>query len=187
MTRSELEKMRAGEWYTCIDPELERLRFLAREAVHEHNGLHPSERGRIGPALGALLGSCGRDVFVEAPFHCAYGRHIFLGDGVYLNAGCTILDTAAVRIGRRSMLGPCAQIYCADHHRDPSQRASGQEIARPVDIGEDVWIGGAAIILPGISIGDGAIVGAGSVVTRSVPDGTTVVGNPARETPRTDT
>ncbi|MGI9449293.1 MAG: maltose acetyltransferase domain-containing protein [Geminicoccaceae bacterium] len=104
MTRSELEKMRAGEWYSCIDPELERLRFLAREAVHEHNGLHPFERGGIGPALGALLGSCGRGDFVEAPFHCAYGRHIFLGDWVYLNAGCTIFWT---RLPSASAEGRC--------------------------------------------------------------------------------
>lgn len=184
MTKTQREKMQAGEWYTCIDAELEELRRMARIAVHEHNILPPAERGRIGPALGRLLGSVAEDVIIEAPFHCAYGMNITLESGVYINAGCTILDTAPVRIGARSMLGPSVQIYCAEHHRDAAKRTEGLEIARSVEIGEQVWIGGAAILLPGVSIGDGAIVGAGSVVTRDVAAGATVAGNPAREVVR---
>lgn len=117
---------------------------------------------------------------IEAPFHCAYGMNLSLGDRVYFNAGCVVLDTAPVRVGSDTMFGPAVQIYCAQHAKNPIERAKGLEIALPVTIGENVWIGGGAIIMPGVTIGDGAIVGAGSVVTRDVPPDTTVVGNPAR-------
>lgn len=180
MAASERARMAAGEWYCCIDPELDAMRDRAREAVHQHNTLPPGRRGNVGPALAALFSSIGEHVFVEAPFHCAYGINIELADRVYMNAGCTILDTARVRIGTSSMLGPGVQIYCAEHHKDPALRTAGLEVARPVTIGEHVWIGGGAIILPGLVIGDGAIIGAGSVVTRNVAAGATVVGNPAR-------
>ena len=180
MARTELDRMLAGDWYTCIDDELEGLRHAARAAVHEHNTLDPERRGAIAPALRELLGDVGPGVFVEAPFHCAYGFNIRLGDGVYLNAGCTVLDTAPVVVGAGSMLGPGVHIYCAQHHRDVEKRAAGLEIADPVEIGEDVWIGGGAIVLPGVVIGRGAIVGAGSVVVRDVAPGVVVAGNPAR-------
>jgi len=181
-TASERAKMAAGKWYCCIDPELDKMRERAYDAVHEHNILPPRRRGNSGPALAALFASVGKDVRIESQFHCAYGVNIELGDKVYMNAGCTILDTARVRIGISSMLGPSVQIYCAEHHKDPALRAAGLEIAKPVTIGENVWIGGGAIILPGITIGNGAIVGAGAVVTKNVAPGATVVGNPARPT-----
>jgi maltose O-acetyltransferase len=171
--------MVAGHWYTCIDPELEQLRLCARIAVHRHNTLPPEQRGPIAPELRNLLAGAGTDAMIEAPFHCAYGLNITLGDGVYINAGCAILDTAAVTVGPGSMLGPSVQIYCANHHKDAVKRAEGLEIALPVTIGKRVWIGGGAIILPGVNIGDDAIIGAGSVVTRDVASGFTVVGNPA--------
>lgn len=180
MDRSEAEKMAAGEWYSCLDPELDEMRIRARVAVRAHNTIAVDLRGGCAPDLGALFKSIGGDVFIEAPFHCAYGVNIDLGDRVYLNAGCTILDTAPVKIGDGSMFGPNVQIYCAEHHKDIEQRRAGQEIAHPVTIGTDVWIGGGAILLPGVSVGDGAIIGAGSVVTRDVAAGQTVVGNPAR-------
>lgn len=171
--------MEAGEWYTCLDPELELLRSVARSAVHQHNSLHPSARGTMGPELSKLIQA--ENVFIEAPFHCAYGFNIRLGDQVYLNAGCTILDCATVTIGDQCQLGPNVQIYCAEHHRDPIKRSvEGLEVALPVSIGQQVWIGGGAIILAGVSIGDGAVVGAGSIVTKDVAPGETVVGNPAR-------
>jgi len=180
MAESERAKMAAGEWYTCLDDDLETLRGIAADAVFEHNSLPPRRRGNLGPALKALLGNAGAGARIEAPFHCAYGFNIFLGDGVFLNAGCTILDTASVRIGKGTLLGPNVQIYCAEHHKEASGRQAGLEIARPVEIGANAWIGGSAIILGGVSIGDGAIVGAGAVVTRDVAANTTVVGNPAR-------
>ncbi|WP_086993530.1 sugar O-acetyltransferase [Rhizobium sullae] len=175
----EREKMAAGEWYCCLDGELEALRQLARNAVHQHNTMLPDERGSIAPALAALLAKAPADAFIEAPFHCSYGVNITLGSRVYLNAGCAILDSGTVVIGDRSMLGPGVHIYCAEHHKDVALRKAGIEMARPVMIGEDVWIGGGAIIL-GVSVGDGAIVGAGAVVTKDVPAGATVTGNPAR-------
>ncbi|WP_298431068.1 sugar O-acetyltransferase [uncultured Jannaschia sp.] len=172
--------MRGGDWYPALTPELEAMRRTARIACHAHRTLAPDARGAMAPELAALLARVGRDCFIEAPFHCSYGCHMELGDGVYLNAGCVILDSARVTIGDRTMLGPGVQIYCADHHRDATERAKGIERARPVDIGADVWIGGAAILLPGVRIGAGAIIGAGAVVTRDVAAGARVVGNPAR-------
>lgn len=177
---TEHDKMQAGQWYNCLDPALDALRNRARRAVHQHNTLPPWGRGAVAPLLQALFGAVGDGVFIEAPFHCSYGFNTRLGDNVYLNAGCTILDSGTVTIGSRSMLGPNVQIYCAQHHKDAARRAAGEEIALPVRIGQDVWIGGGAIIMPGITIGDAAIIGAGSVVTRDVAAGTTVVGNPAR-------
>ncbi len=168
MTASERAKMAAGEWYSCIDPELEAMRGRAYDAVHEHNTLPPRERGNLGPSLAALFASVGQGVRIEAQFHCAYGVNIELGDRVFMNVGCVILDTAKVRIGRSTLLGPRVQIYCAEHHKDPELRAAGLEIARPV------------------AIGDEAIIGAGAVVTRDVPPGVTVVGNPARPASRAE-
>lgn len=177
---SEKAKMDAGVWYNCIDDTLEELRIRARAAVHEHNTMHPNQRGSIGPALRQLFASSAPDAIIEAPFHCSYGMNISLGAGVYLNAGCVILDSAPVNIGSHTLLGPSVQIYCAEHHSDPDKRAEGLEIARPVSIGERAWIGGGAILMPGVTIGAGAIVGAGSIVTRDVANGATVVGNPAK-------
>jgi maltose O-acetyltransferase len=184
MAENERAKMAAGEWYTCLDDELETLRVTARDAVFEHNSLPPRQRGNLGPGLKALLGGVGEGARIEAPFHCAYGFNIFLGDGVFLNADCTILDTASVRIGKGTLLGPNVQIYCAEHHKEAAGRQAGLEIARTVEIGANAWIGGSAVILGGISIGEGAIVGAGAVVTRDVAANTTVVGNPARPVKR---
>ncbi|WP_429810766.1 sugar O-acetyltransferase [Ensifer sp. B1-9] len=183
MTASERDKMAAGEWYSCLDDELDALRLTAREAVHQHSTMPPTERGNMAPALRALFAAVADDVFIEAPFHCSYGINIHLGARVYLNAGCTILDSGRVTIGEGTMLGPSVQIYCAEHHKDAVLRRQGLEVARPVTIGSDVWIGGGAIILGGVTIGDGAIVGAGSVVTKDVAAAAIVVGNPARPLP----
>jgi len=180
MSETEFTKMRRGDWYSCLDEELEVYRITARKAVHAHNTSHPQERGAVGQALHDLIGYAGSDVFIEAPFHCAYGFNIHLGERAYLNSCCVILDTAPVHIGARSLLGPGVHIYCADHHRDPEKRTAGLERALPVNIGSDVWIGGGALVLPGITIGDEAIIGAGSVVTRDVHANSRVAGNPAK-------
>jgi len=177
---SEMQKMAAGDWYTCRDPELTAMQDAARAAVHLHNTRAPGVRGAMGAELRALMAHVGPGCMIEAGFHCAYAVNIHLGENVYMNAGCVILDTASVRIGQGTMFGPKVQIYCPEHHRDPALRAQGLERGKPVTIGERVWIGGGAIILGGVRVGDGAIVGAGSVVTRDVAPGTTVVGNPAR-------
>ena len=179
MRQTEREKMAAGQWYTCLDDELEHMRVRALNAVHEHNALPPSDRRKLSAPLRALFRSAGPDCLVEAPFHCSYGINITLGRDVFLNVGCVILDSAPVNIGDGTMVGPQAQILCADHHRDPVKRRAGIEIGRPVTLGENVWVGAGAIICPGVTIGASAIVGAGAVVTRDVPAGQTVVGVPA--------
>jgi maltose O-acetyltransferase len=178
--RTAREKMAAGEWYSFWDDELGALRAAAQDALHEHNTLPPSKRGDIAPALAAILGGVGERCRIEQPFHCSYGVNIFMADGAYMNFGCVILDQGRVTIGRNAMIGPRVQIYTVEHHKDPAPRNDGMEIARPVTIGDNVWIGGGAIILGGVTIGDGAIVAAGAVVTRAVAAGTTVAGNPAR-------
>ncbi|MCB2115163.1 MAG: sugar O-acetyltransferase [Rhodobacteraceae bacterium] len=160
--------------------ELARLRDVARQACWRHATMDPAERGACAPDLAALFASIGEGVFLEAPFHVAYGRNLSLGEDVYINTGCVILDTAPVRIGSRTMLGPSVHIYCADHAHAAEERRRGLERALPVTIGEDVWIGGGAILLPGVIIGDGALVGAGAVVTRDVAPGARVAGSPAR-------
>lgn len=180
MGLSERDKMDRGAWYTCLDPDLGALRDTARAACFQHNTMDPKARGAMAPRLADLFPDVGEGAFMEAPFHCAYGLNITLGRAVYLNANCVILDSAPVRIGEGSMIGPSVQIYCADHHKDVEKRAAGIERALPVTLGRNVWIGGGAIILPGITIGDAAIIGAGSVVTKDVPAGARVVGNPAK-------
>jgi len=177
---TERQKMASGGWYCCLDPELEDLRMQARRAVHTHNTCPPDDRGPMAPPLAALFAALGRDCYIEAPFHCSYGMNIHLADRVYFNAGCTILDSAPVRIGRDTMFGPNVQIYCAQHAKEPVARAAGQEIALPVTIGQNVWVGGGAVILPGVTIGDRAIIGAGCVVVKDVAPDAIVGGNPAR-------
>ncbi|TRW98321.1 sugar O-acetyltransferase [Paracoccus sp. M683] len=180
MGQTQRQKMDAGEWYSCLDSELEQQRKIAHAATYQHNSTHPGQRDAISPLLRSLLGKVGQNVLIEAPFHCSYGFNICLGDNVFINLGAVFLDSAPIRIGAQTLIGPNVQIYCPQHHKDPGLRAKGLEIARPVEIGDMVWIGGGAIILGGVTIGDGAIIGAGSVVTKNVPAGETVVGNPAR-------
>lgn len=172
--------MQAGAWYSCLDAELEALRVAALEACHAHNHLPPGARRSLSAPLAALFAEAGAHCLIEAPFHCSYGFNIHLGAHVFINSGAVILDSAPVRIGDHSMIGPGAQIYCADHHRSAEERRRGIERALPVTIERDVWIGGRAILLPGVTVGAGAIVGAGAVVTCDVAPGARVVGTPAR-------
>ncbi|MEX3015791.1 sugar O-acetyltransferase [Gymnodinialimonas hymeniacidonis] len=177
---TEREKMEAGEWYCCLDPALQDLQTIARTACHQHRTQAPGGLGELTPELAALFAEVGENAMIEAPFHCSFGFNTFLGRAVYINANCVILDSGRVTIGDRTMIGPAVQIYCADHHRDVKLRRQGIERALPVTIGTDVWIGGGAILMPGITVGDEAIIGAGAVVTKDVAPGTRVVGNPAR-------
>jgi maltose O-acetyltransferase len=177
---SEKQKMMAGGLYHAGDPELQADQAKARAWMIRYNaalGLSGAERRRL---LLEGFGAVGNDVVVRPPFHCDYGYNIRLGDGVFLNFNCVILDVALVTIGAGTQIGPGVQIYAADHPRDATARRTGVEFGRPVTIGCNVWIGGGAIILPGVTIGDDAIIGAGSVVTRDVPEGATARGNPAR-------
>jgi maltose O-acetyltransferase len=138
----------------------------------------PADERRL--LLRELVGEVGDETVVRPPFFCDYGYNIRLGSGVFLNFSCVILDVVQVTIGSGTQIGPTVQIYAADHPRDQAARRTGAEFGRPVSIGENVWIGGGAIILPGVTIGDDAVIGAGAVVTRDVPKGRTALGNPAR-------
>ncbi|SMH29095.1 sugar O-acetyltransferase [Maritimibacter sp. HL-12] len=176
---SELEKMRAGLPYRPGDPELVAMRKRAQRLTRDYNQtLYGDDEERAG-LLHALFGQP-TDAVIRPPFHVDYGSEIVFGRGVFLNYGCVILDVARVEIGDRVQIGPYVQILTADHPRNAAERATGAEWGRPIRIGADAWIGGGAILLPGVSIGEGAIVAAGAVVTRDVPAGTTVAGNPAR-------
>ncbi|HEY0441300.1 MAG TPA: sugar O-acetyltransferase [Xanthobacteraceae bacterium] len=180
MTRTEKEKMLAGELYRPGDPELQAELAAAKAWMVEYNAALANSAAERHVLLTRRLGFVGAGAVVRPPFHCDYGFNIRLGADAFLNFNCVILDVAEVSIGDGTQIGPAVQIYAADHPRDPAQRRAGLELGRPVRIGRHAWIGGGAIILPGVSIGDDAVVGAGAVVTRDVPAGTTVVGNPAR-------
>ena len=166
--------MLAGELYDATDAELVAERERARELLQRFD----HERNQA--VLGTLFGRLGQGAAVEAPFHCDYGWNIALGDRVYLNAFCVLLDCAPIQIGDRVLLGPGVHLYTATHPLDLAQRQEGLEYARPIAIGDDAWLGGGSIVLPGVSVGEAAVVGAGSVVSRDVPPGVTVAGNPAR-------
>jgi maltose O-acetyltransferase len=172
--------MLAGELYVASDAELQAdlaatERWLARfnAALSE-----PIETRRV--ILAERLAAVGRGAVVRPPFYCDYGYNIRLGDDVFINYNCVFLDIVGIVIGDRTQIGPGVHVYAADHPRDHDVRRRGLEFGRPVRIGADVWIGGGAIILPGVSIADRAVIGAGSVVTKDVAAGMTVAGNPAR-------
>lgn len=177
MIRSERERMLAGEPYRPSDPEIQADQAATAEWLARYNASLPPERaGQLRERLAAV----GEGAEVRPPFFCDYGFNIRLGRGVFLNFNCVVLDVVEVTIGDGSQIGPAVQIYAADHPREAAERRAGLEFSRPVRIGSNVWIGGGAIILPGVVVGDAAVIGAGSVVMRDVPAGSTVRGSPAR-------
>lgn len=180
MTMNPLEKMRAGRWLYAMGPEIGAALQCTKERLFEFNALPPGRKAEREAILRELFGALGRNPYVHSPFHCDFGTQIEAGDDVVINFGVTILDEAPVRIGDRTLIGPQVGIYTVNHALLPDQRAEGIMRAQPVEIGRDVWIGGHSVILPGVRIGDGAVIGAGSVVTRDVPPGVIAAGNPCR-------
>jgi maltose O-acetyltransferase len=176
--KSEREKMLSCELYDASDPELTAARERARSLYRMFNSSE-SEAERLG-ILHKLLGHIGNGLKIEPPFYVDYGENIHLGDNVYMNIGCTILDCAEIRIGNNVMFGPNVQIYAATHPVDAAIRISGPELARPITIEDNVWIGGGAIICPGVTIGENTTIGAGAVVIKDIPANVVAVGNPAR-------
>ena len=173
--------MLAGELYNPgLDPQLKADVTANKAWMARYNAMMDTPARARHALLVEHFARVGIDAVVRPPFFCDFGYNISLGDGVFLNFNCVILDINPVTIGDRTQIGPAVQIYAADHPRDAASRRAMLEFGRPVTIGADVWIGGGAIIVPGVTIGDGAIIGAGSVVTRDVPAGATVVGNPAK-------
>jgi maltose O-acetyltransferase len=176
---TERDKMLAGELYDPLDPELvagrERARDLCSALNATREGQH-EERRRI---LLDLFGAGGDTVWMQPPFYCDYGSNIELGERVFFNFNCVVLDVCRVRIGSFSLFGPAVQIYTPMHPWDAELRRQ-QEFGKPVTVGDDVWVGGGAVILPGVTIGSRAVIGAGAVVTRDVPEGVFAAGNPCR-------
>ncbi|HCT2506919.1 TPA: sugar O-acetyltransferase [Aeromonas dhakensis] len=175
---TEYDKMIASQPYNCMAPELDLLR---REAARLYRRFNRSdEEDEQLALLQQIVGELAQGAFICPPLYCTYGRHIHLGERSYINMGATLLDNAPIRIGAEVMIGPNVQIYTAAHALDADERIQGVETALPVTIEDRVWIGGGAILLPGVTIGREAIVGAGAVVTKDVPAGARVAGNPAR-------
>ena len=181
---TEYEKMIASQPYNCMAQELDAIR---RETAFRYRRFNRAEEEQQQLALlKEIVGELAEGAFICPPLYCTYGRHIHLGERSYINMGATLLDNAPIRIGADVMIGPNVQIYTAAHALDAGERIQGVETALPVTIEDRVWIGGGAMLLPGITIGREAIVGAGAVVTRDVPAGARVVGNPARILPARD-
>ena len=177
--KSEKEKMLAGELYSAIDEELCKEREYAKNLTFDFNNTRPDEKVKRQEILRQLLKAKG-SFCIEAPFYCDYGYNIEVGENFFANYGCTILDVSTVKIGDNVLLAPNVQIYTATHPTDPAERLKGLEFAKPIVIGNNVWIGGGTIICPGVTIGDNVTIGAGSVVTKDVPDNVIAAGNPCR-------
>jgi len=177
--KTELEKMLAGELYDAMSPELVAGRDRARGLCQALNATAEAQRDERRQILTSLFGAGGDTVWMQPPFFCDYGSNIQLGERVFFNFNCVVLDVCPVRIGSFSLFGPAVQIYTPLHPLNAEQRRS-KEFGKPVDIGSDVWVGGGAIILPGVRIGSRAVIGAGSVVTRDIPGGVFAAGNPCR-------
>ena len=177
---NEKEKMLAGEMYDAADPQLSADRRRARQLCKSLNDSHDDEQELRKRVIRELFGSAGDAVWIEPPFYCDYGANITLGSNVYFNFNCVILDPAPVIIGSNVLFGPAVQVYTATHPISASERRTGREFARPVEIGSDVWVGGGSIICPGVRIGARSVIGAGSVVTRDIPEDVFAAGNPCR-------
>src|SRR5580658_6326290 len=177
--QTEKEKMLAGELYDLLDPELVQGRDRARDLCQDLNATREKDQEARRRILVELFGKGGESVWMQPPFFCDYGSNILLGERVFFNFNCVVLDVCLVTIGNFSLFGPAVQIYTATHPMNAELRRS-QEFGKPIEIGSDVWVGGGAIICPGVKVGSKTIIGAGSVVTRDIPDGVFAAGNPCR-------
>lgn len=171
--------MLSGELYYSADLELAKERQAAKKLLFEFNNANPEDLERRVQILRQLLKVKGK-VHIESPFYCDYGYNITLGDNFYANHGCIILDVNKVIIGDNVMFAPYVQIYSATHPTDPKVRVSGLDLGKPITIGDNVWIGGGAIICPGVTIGDNTTIGAGSVVVKDIPANVVAAGNPCK-------
>ncbi len=177
--KSQKEEMLSGNYYSASDEELVGERNYVKCLIFEFNHTRPDKKEERQKILKQLIkAKC--YFHIEAPFYCDYGYNIEVGENFYANYGCVILDVNKVQIGDNVLLGPNVQIYTATHPIDPTARLTGKEYAKPIVIGNNVWIGGGTIICPGVKIGDNVTIGAASVVTKDIPDSVIAVGNPCR-------
>jgi maltose O-acetyltransferase len=176
---SEREKMLAGELYDPLDRELVAARDRARDLCQALNATREAQQEERRDIVRALFGAGGDSVWMQPPFFCDYGSNILLGERVFFNFNCVVLDVCQVTIGDYTLFGPAVQVYTATHPMNAELRRK-QEFARPIEIGSDVWVGGGAILCPGVRIGSRSVIGAGSVVTRAIPEGVFAAGNPCR-------
>jgi maltose O-acetyltransferase len=179
MLTSERQKMLAGEMYDPLDPELVMARNRARDLCQDLNATREAQHEERRRIVRELFGKGGDTVWMQPPFFCDYGTNIELGERVFFNFNCIVLDVCRVQIGDYTLLGPAVQIYTPMHPLNAQQRRR-EEFGKPVEIGSDVWVGGGAIVLPGVRIGSRAVIGAGSVVTRDIPGGVFAAGNPCK-------
>lgn len=187
--KTELEKCLGGEPFNGSDKELMEMTLNAKRLLKELNAVDYADTARKKGILRKLFGKVGEHIHLDIDFHCEYGRHILIGDRVIINMNCTFVDNNIIEIGDNVLIASNVQIYTATHstklrERIVNQWETGKEICRtyalPVKIKDGAWIGGGAIILPGVTIGENSVIGAGSVVTHSIPDNCVAVGNPCR-------
>lgn len=178
--KTEKEKMLAGELYLASDAQLTKDRENARKLTRLFNETIETEYEKRSELLKELFGSTGENIYMEPTFRCDYGYNIHVGNNFYANFDCVILDVCEVRIGENCFIAPGVHIYTATHPLDPFERISGAEFGKPVTIGNNVWIGGRAVINPGVTIGDNVVIASGAVVTKDVPSNVVVGGNPAK-------
>ena len=178
--KTEKEKMLAGELYHAADPALTTDRVKARKLTRLFNDSIETENHKRTEILKELFGSTGDTIYIEPSFRCDYGYNIHVGDHFFANFDCVFLDVCEIRIGKHCLIGPGVHIYTAAHPLDANERASGAEYGKPVHIGDRVWIGGRAVINPGVTVGNNVVIASGSVVTKDIPDDVVVGGNPAK-------
>ena len=180
MEKTDLEKMQDGEIYNDFDRDLFNRRVEAKKLFRQYNRSDDSEVDKRRDIMRQLFGAVGENVWIEPDFRCEFGKNITIGNDVYINFGCVILDCGRVTIGDQVLIGPNVGMYDANHALDATERMDGALVPGNISIGNRVWIGGGVIILPNVSIGDDSVIGAGSVVTRDIPRGVVAVGNPCR-------
>ena len=178
--KTEKEKMLSGDLYNALDPQLSEERMKARLLIKKLNDSREDEEKNRESIIKELIPNSGDNLWLQPPFYCDYGTNIIVGNGVFFNFNCVVLDVAHVTIGNRTKLGPNVQLYTATHPIDYQERAKGLELGKAITIGEDVWIGGSAIILPGVTVGDRTVIGSGSVITKDIPPDVIAAGNPCK-------